>query len=118
MQVLFAGGAGEPCSGSKTPASNSSYLVNLAPGANHDLVTEEMGFARIVSRLFVFLFLSSLLLLSFQASLQCKPGSATQHATRWHCCNCMHSEVAAGSAVIKNVTAAMLHAHAWAQLTL
>ena len=53
MQVLFAGGAGEPCSGSKTPASNSSYLVNLAPGANHDLVTEEMGFARIVSTLFV-----------------------------------------------------------------
>ena len=48
MQVLFAGGAGEPCSGSKTPASSSSYLINLAPGASHALVNETLAFPRVV----------------------------------------------------------------------
>lgn len=49
MQVLFAGGAGEYCSGSMTPASTSSYLVNLTPGANHSITTETMAFPRVVS---------------------------------------------------------------------
>lgn len=48
MQVLFAGGTGEFCSNSNTSASSSSYLVNLTPGASHDLVTEEMAFPRVV----------------------------------------------------------------------
>ena len=48
MQVLFAGGTAEFCSNSNTSASSSSYLVNLTPGASHDLVTEEMAFPRVV----------------------------------------------------------------------
>ena len=48
MQVLFAGGTGEFCSNSNTSASSSSYLVNLTPGASHDLITEEMAFPRVV----------------------------------------------------------------------
>nr|QOL01228.1 putative extracellular protein TR9_036 [Trebouxia lynnae] len=50
-RVLFAGGAGEFCSGSNTSASQSSYLVNLTPGASHDLVTETMAFPRVMGDL-------------------------------------------------------------------
>ena len=49
VQVLFVGGAGEACSGSSTPASNTSYLIDVTPGADHSLVTEHMAFPRVVS---------------------------------------------------------------------
>jgi len=49
LQVLFAGGAGEACSGSSTPASNTSYLIDVTPGADHSLVTEQIAFPRVVS---------------------------------------------------------------------
>ena len=32
-----------------TPASNSSYLIDVTPGADHNITTETMGAARVVS---------------------------------------------------------------------
>ncbi|KAA6429021.1 MAG: hypothetical protein FRX49_01131, partial [Trebouxia sp. A1-2] len=51
QQVLFVGGAGEACSGSSTPASNTSYLIDVTPGADHSLVTEHMAFPRVMGDL-------------------------------------------------------------------
>lgn len=48
MQVLLAGAAGENCSASGTPASSKSYLVDVTPGADHDIVEEDMAFPRVV----------------------------------------------------------------------
>ena len=48
LQVIFARGAGEFCSNDQTPASNNSYLIDVTPGANHSIVTENLAFPRVV----------------------------------------------------------------------
>lgn len=48
-QVLIAGGGGLPCSGAMTPASRSSYLINVTHGADHSITEELMRYRRVVS---------------------------------------------------------------------
>ncbi|KAL3145060.1 hypothetical protein ABBQ32_003546 [Trebouxia sp. C0010 RCD-2024] len=47
-QVIIIGGSSEFCATSMTPASQSSYLVDVTPGTNHSLVEEIMTFPRMM----------------------------------------------------------------------
>lgn len=51
VQILIAGGTSEYCSNIKSPANNQSYLIDVTPGANHDLVTEDLHFPRVMGEL-------------------------------------------------------------------
>ncbi len=48
MQVLIVGGSSKSCAGPDSPASSLSYIVNLAQGANHFPIPEQMPEARVV----------------------------------------------------------------------
>ena len=48
VQVLLAGGSGEYCSNSMTPAGQTSFLIDVSPGADHTIQEEALAFPRIV----------------------------------------------------------------------
>ena len=48
MQVLLAGGSSEYCANAHTPAGETSWLVDVTPGADHKLQKETLAFPRIV----------------------------------------------------------------------
>ena len=48
----MAGGVGEYCSNPSTPAGETSFLVDVTPGANHTVQEEALAFPRVVSYLF------------------------------------------------------------------
>ena len=50
-QVLMAGGSSEYCASAMTPAGTSSFLVDVTPGANHNITTEQLAYPRVVSLL-------------------------------------------------------------------
>ncbi|KAK9825584.1 hypothetical protein WJX74_007675 [Apatococcus lobatus] len=47
-QVLVCGGSSVDCAGPSSPASGISYLINVAEGANHTPVQEQMPSARVM----------------------------------------------------------------------
>lgn len=51
LQVLIAGGGGLPCPNAMTPASKTSYLINVSPGADHSIRKESMKYRRVVRHL-------------------------------------------------------------------
>lgn len=48
LQVLIAGGGGVPCPNAMTPASRTSYLIDVTPGADHSIRKEIMACRRVV----------------------------------------------------------------------
>lgn len=50
-KVLIAGGTSELCSNAETPASETSYLIDVTPGANHSVIEEHTHFRRVMSDL-------------------------------------------------------------------
>ena len=47
----MAGGSSEYCASAMTPAGTSSFLVDVTPGADHNITTEQLAFPRVVSLL-------------------------------------------------------------------
>ncbi len=45
----MAGGSSEYCVAAMSPAGTESFLVDVTPGDNHSLVTEQLAFPRVVS---------------------------------------------------------------------
>ena len=45
-QVLLAGGSGEYCSNSMTPAGQTSFLIDVSPGADHTIQEETLAFSQ------------------------------------------------------------------------
>ena len=48
LQVLLAGGSSEYCANPDTPASQTSYLIDVSPGAEHTIEEEALAYPRIV----------------------------------------------------------------------
>ncbi|DBB11708.1 TPA: hypothetical protein ACH3X3_005878 [Trebouxia sp. C0006] len=51
VRILVAGGTSEYCANTKSPANNQSYLIDVSPGANHSIVTENLAYPRIMGEL-------------------------------------------------------------------
>ena len=47
-QVLMAGGVSEYCASAMTPAGDTSFLIDVTPGANHSIVEEMLDYPRVV----------------------------------------------------------------------
>ncbi len=46
--MLLAGGSSEYCANVQTPAGQSSYLIDVSPGADHTIEEESLAFPRLV----------------------------------------------------------------------